>query len=106
MGKRQFTRKIKRLPVTFSDGVKEHSGVSSDFSSNGLFIRTRRPFSPGTRVKMVLEIGENQKIELTGTVARALKLGTMVFKDGMGVKLDAVPDAYEDFIMNLLEPEA
>ncbi len=106
MGKRQFTRKIKRLTITFTDGVKEHSGVSSDFSSNGIFIRTRKPFKPGTSLKMVLEINENKKIELTGIVARAIKFGTMVIKDGMGVRLDSIPDAYEDFLMDLLDPDA
>lgn len=97
-GKRYSIRKIKRLPITFSDGKEELNGTSSDFSSTGLFIRTRRPCKPGTHVKMTLEINETRKISLAGVVARSIKTGSMVFKNGMGIKLTLIPKEYEDFI--------
>lgn len=96
-------RKIKRLPITFSDGTVEYQGMSSDFSSTGLFIRTRKAFNPGTSVKMVMEVDENRKIALTGVVARAIKTGVMDFKNGMGIKLTAIPQTYEDFLNELLK---
>jgi len=98
MEKRKIYRKIKRLPITFSDGQEEYAGISSDFSATGLFIRTRRPFSPGTSVKMVLETEKNQKIVLTGVVVRAIKTGIMDFKNGMGIRLDSIPQVYKDFL--------
>jgi len=102
MDKRENIRKIKRLTITFTKGIEENRGMSSDFSSTGLFIRTRKPFAPGTSLKMVLEIDDNRKIELTGVVARAIKTGLSDFKNGMGIKLTSVPQDYKDFLKELL----
>ena len=103
MGKRKKIRKIKRLPITFSDGDSEYAGTSSDFSSTGLFIRTRRAFGPGTSLSMVLEVGENRSIDLKGIVVRAIKTGSMVFKNGMGIQLTDIPQDYENFVQELFK---
>jgi Tfp pilus assembly protein PilZ len=100
--KRITRRKIKRLNIIFSDGTEEHPGTSSDFSTNGLFIRTRKPFKPGTAVTMLLEISVTQKIALSGVVIRAIKTGLRDFKNGMGIKLDSIPHEYEVFLSDLL----
>ncbi len=102
MAKRIAERRIRRLTITFTDGKMEYSGISSDFSSTGLFIRTRKAFNPGTPVKMLLEVDENRKIELAGVVARAIKTGAMDFKNGMGIKLSYIPQAYEDFLKEII----
>jgi len=99
--KRIAPRKIKRLSVTFSDGKDEYSGTSSDFSATGLFIRTRKALSPGTSLKIVVELDENRKVTLTGMVVRSIKTGIADFKNGMGIKLTNIPKDYEDFIQNL-----
>ena len=99
--RRKAPRKIKRLPIRYSDGQKEHSGMSSDFSSSGLFIRTRNALSPGTYIKMALEVKENHKIDLAGLVIWAVKTGIRDFKNGMGVKLISTPRAYEDFVRDI-----
>lgn len=101
MSKRTSDRKKKRLTITFSDGHVENNGMSSDFSSTGLFIRTRKAFNPGTPVTMVLEVDANRKIPLTGVVARAIRTGVMDFKNGMGIRLTSVPQAYEEFLKEL-----
>jgi len=101
--KRIAQRKIKRLPIVFSDRNEEHQGTSSDFSSSGLFIRTRKPFSPGTIMIMVLELEDNSKIPLKGVVARTLKTRGLDLKNGMGVRLTSIPKAYEDFIQKLYQ---
>jgi Tfp pilus assembly protein PilZ len=103
MGEQRAVRKIKRLPITFSDGSVEYTGTSSDFSSTGLFIRTRKAFNPGTSMKMVLEVDESHKIALTGVVARAIKTGVLDFKNGMGIQLTSIPQAYGDFLNALLK---
>lgn len=102
MAKRGAKRRIKRLTIIFTDGKMEHTGMSSDFSSTGLFIRTRKAFNPGTPVKMVFEVDENHKIELAGVVTRAIKTGVMDFKNGMGIKLSYIPQAYEDFLKEII----
>ncbi len=91
-------RKTKRLPATFSDGTVELSGTSSNLSLTGVFIRTRKPLSPGTPVRIVVELAENNTIELAGIVVWASKTGNTGFKDGMGIKLTSVPDAYKIYL--------
>ena len=99
--KRIAPRKIRRLSVIFSDGKDEYSGTSSDFSATGLFIRTRKALSPGTSLKIVIELDDHRKVTLTGMVVRSIKTGLMDFKNGMGIKLTNIPKDYEDFIQNL-----
>jgi Tfp pilus assembly protein PilZ len=103
VGDRKAQRKIKRLSITFNDGTNEGTGTSSDFSTTGLFIRTRKPLKPGTALDMVLELSENHTVALTGIVVRAIKTGIRDFKNGMGVKLNEIPKDYEDFINSLLQ---
>lgn len=94
-------RKTRRLSVAFSDGKEQQSGTSSNFSLKGLFIRTRKAFNPGTSLKMVIEVDEHQKIDLTGIVVWATRTGNIDFKNGMGIKLTSVPQAYEDYVKGL-----
>lgn len=102
MEKRDYPpRKTKRLNVSFSDGKVEHIGTSSNFSLKGIFIRTRKAFNPGTSLKMVIEINEHRKIELTGIVVWATRTGIRDFKNGMGIKLTAIHQAYEDYVKGL-----
>jgi len=103
MDKRLAKRKIKRLSITFSDGTIEHKGTSSDFSSTGIFIRTRKALKPGTSLNMVLELDNSRKIPLTGIVARSIKTGVWDFKNGMGIKLTSAPQVYEEFLKDLLK---
>lgn len=102
MEKRNLPPRItKRLPVSFSDGKVENSGISSNFSAGGIFIRTRKAFNPGTSLKIVLEIDKNREIDLIGVVVWATKTGIMDFKNGMGITLTSIPQAYADFIKEL-----
>ncbi|MEE8329542.1 MAG: PilZ domain-containing protein [Thermodesulfovibrionia bacterium] len=94
-------RRTRRLNVSFSDGKAEHSGTSSNFSLKGIFIRTRKAFNPGTSLKMVLEVNEHQKIDFTGVVVWATRTGIMDFKNGMGIKITSISQAYEDFVKEL-----
>ena len=111
MEKRECKRKIRRLNITFSDGKEEYSGISSDFSCNGLFIRTRKSFNEGTKLRMHLELEAGKIIPLTGVVKRAIKTNisgydisghkTSSFKNGMGIRLTSIPVKYDDFIKEL-----
>ncbi|MBS1112007.1 MAG: PilZ domain [Nitrospirae bacterium] len=91
-------RHTKRLPVIFSNGDSEFAGTTSNLSSTGLFIRTRKALNPGTLLKIVLEVDKDKKINLEGEVAWSLKTGLADFKNGMGVKLKDIPQAYEELI--------
>jgi Tfp pilus assembly protein PilZ len=97
--KRQVSKRhTKRLPVVFSSGESEFVGTTSNLSLTGLFIRTRKALSPGTLLKIVLEVDKDKKINLEGEVAWSLKTGLADFKNGMGVKLKNIPQVYEDLL--------
>lgn len=101
MEKRKCKRRIRRLNISFSDGNREFSGVSSDFSCNGLFIRTRKGFQEGTTVYMKLALENGIKVPLTGTVRRTIKTQISNYKNGMGIVLTSVPGEYDDLIIDL-----
>ncbi len=94
-------RLTKRMPLTFSNGTSEFQGVSSNLSSEGIFIRTRKALPPGTTLKIVLEVDKDRKIDLEGEVAWSLKTGIADFKNGMGVKLLSMPQTYKDLLNEL-----
>jgi Tfp pilus assembly protein PilZ len=97
--KRQISKRhTKRLPVLFTSGDTEFLGTTSNLSLTGLFIRTRKALNPGTLLKMVLEVDKDKKINLEGEVAWSLKTGLADFKNGMGVKLKNIPQAYEELL--------
>jgi Tfp pilus assembly protein PilZ len=111
MEKRECKRKIRRLNITFSDGKEEYTGISSDFSCNGLFIRTRNSFNEGTELKMQLELEKGKIIQMAGVVRRAIKTNissynmsgykTSSYKNGMGIKLTSIPEEYDNFVKEL-----
>ena len=101
MEKRLCKRRIRRLNITFSDGKSEYKGISSDFSCNGLFIRTRKGYTVGTVLAMRLEMQNGRKVPLTGIVKRTVKTDLSSYKNGMGVHLTAVPEEYDNFIKEL-----
>ena len=100
-GQHRAIRKIKRVSITFTDGKEERHGTSSDFSFTGLFIRTRKPFPPGTKLKMTLEIDTDKELVLVGTVMRATKTRVADFKNGVGVKISPITEEYKDFLKEL-----
>ena len=91
----------KRLPLKFSDGGADVTAFSSNLSNEGLFIRTRKAYPPGTKLKIILEADSNSVIELEGEVAWSLKTGSSSFKNGMGIKLTSVPPTYTDLVKKL-----
>jgi len=94
-------RYVKRLPIVFSDGKREYTAVTSNISSTGLFIRTRKALPPGTPLRMTIEMDRDKSIVLSGIVAWSLKTGITDFKDGMGVRLKDIPDEYLELVRSL-----
>lgn len=101
MEKRGCKRKIKRLPVTFSNSTSEYNGFSSDYSCKGIFIRTKKGFAAGTTLHMTVEINSGLKLRLTGVVRWTVKTHTDIQKNGMGIELTSIPSEYVDFIERL-----
>ncbi|GBE03736.1 MAG TPA: PilZ domain-containing protein [Nitrospirae bacterium] len=101
--RRPAKRFANALPLFFLNSGKEYSGVSLDFSVSGLFILTRELFSPGTSLKMRLEVSEKETIHLRGVVVRTIKTDDINVKNGMGIKLDEVPYKYHQLLESLKE---
>lgn len=106
MEKRTCRRKIRRLNISFSDGVIEYSGISSDFSCSGIFIRTRKGFREGTILKMEIGMEDGKKLHLTGVVKRTIKTQVSHYKNGMGVEITSAPPEYNNFINDLYKHDS
>jgi Tfp pilus assembly protein PilZ len=101
--KRDCERKIKRYNIFFTDGGAERSGITSNVSCKGLFIRTRKVFPVGTFLNVKLEIDDNTVLKLKGRVRRADKAHIATQKTGMGIELFEIPDEYKNLILKLFE---
>ncbi|MBI5142533.1 MAG: PilZ domain-containing protein [Nitrospirae bacterium] len=102
MQKRCAVRKIKRLPVTFTNNSLEQNGFSSDVSFNGIFIRTRRALNPGNAIQIIVELDCGSRVPMSGVVCRSIRTGTMDIKNGMGVRLTEVHPKYTMFVSSLV----
>lgn len=102
MPKRRHHRFVKRLETTFSSGDLKHSGISSDLSVSGLFIRSQRGFVPGTVLDITLYISEDNVSRLKGIVRRTIKTSmTTMVKNGMGVELTEIDSNYREFLKSI-----
>jgi len=109
--KRKKRRFIKRCSVEFEvDGVKR-TGISSDFSLGGLFIRTNYPYPPDTVMEITIGLPDGTKSKVMARVRRASKsaLGKVMgtpskqYKNGMGVEILTKDENYLHLIRMLLE---
>jgi Tfp pilus assembly protein PilZ len=104
--KRSTKRRIKRMHIIFSCEGKEFRGISSNVSSTGIFIKTRKKFKTGLYVNMIVDIDENQKMNLNGVIART-KITSKFdrFVNGIGIELTEVPQAYKAFMEVLFKEQ-
>jgi len=101
--RRKHPRFIKRLKTIFSSDGKSSTGVSSNLSENGLFIRTRNSFVPDTIIDIGLLMSDGRKSFLKGQVKWAFKMPLSTFKNGMGVELIEKDTTYINFLESLTE---
>ena len=99
--KRKDKRKRKRLPVTFSSNGFECKGFACKLSSTGMFIRTRKPFTPGVPVEISLHVNNDCKICLIGHSVRATNFGSFYSNNGMGIRLASESEEYKNYIKEL-----
>lgn len=92
------------MHITFTCEEEKHRGISSNVSSTGLFIKTRKKFKAGLPVNMTVDKDESQKMNLNGVIART-KITSRFdkFENGIGIGLTEVPQAYKDFMEVLFQ---
>jgi len=69
--KRKLKRFSDRLKISFNINGVAYRGLSSNFSVNGLFIRTNHPFPPDTLLDIIIYLPNDLTSHLKGKVVRA-----------------------------------
>ncbi|MGD0885289.1 MAG: PilZ domain-containing protein [Thermodesulfovibrionales bacterium] len=87
MESRQNRRFTKRLETTFSSGSSKYRGITSDLSSEGIFIRTQHGLMPGSVIDIEIYLPTQTLSRLKGIVRRTVKTPLSMLKNGMGVEL-------------------
>jgi hypothetical protein len=96
--KRGHQRCIKRLEVKFSSDNKFFTGISSDLSENGLFIRTQKGFAPGTAIDIQIFLPDGNTSIIKGIVKRTIKSSISALKNGMGIEIMEKDKSYINFL--------
>lgn len=102
-GYQRHPRFTKRLEARFSSGVMSFTGISSNLSESGLFIRTNRGFAPDTAIDIELVMPDGKISSLKGLVRRTIKTPMSTLKNGMGVELIEKDAAYINFLKSFTE---
>ncbi|GAB4387455.1 MAG: hypothetical protein Kow0025_01110 [Thermodesulfovibrionales bacterium] len=110
MDKRRHKRYTRRCETEFSANGVSGRGIASNFSLQGLFIRTNHPLAPETAVDIVLHLPDGSNSRLQGKVRRAaktrigrvMKTPTRAVKNGMGIEITGRDVNYLHFIRSLL----
>jgi curved DNA-binding protein CbpA/Tfp pilus assembly protein PilZ len=99
--RRKHQRFIKRLTTTFFVDNSRFTGISSDISSNGLFIRTSRGFPANTLINIEILLPNNEVSVLKGIVRRTLRTSISSKKNGMGIEIIEMDALFKDFLKSL-----
>lgn len=102
-GYQRHPRFTKRLEVRFTSGGLSFTGILSNLSESGLFIRTNRGFAPGTVIDIELVMPDGKKSFLKGSVIRTIKTPLASLKNGMGVELIEKDETYINFLKSFVE---
>lgn len=101
--RRRHRRFARRLQVEFSAGGRKFTGISSDFSEKGLFIRTRQAIPAGAYVDIKVFLPNGSTSTLKGVVRRTARAGADAAHNGVGVELIIRDEPYREFIKTLPE---
>lgn len=104
--KRIKDRATKRLSVKFGCNTLEHSGITSNFSLTGIFIRTNAGLAPGTPLDIELTLPDDMVLKLKGTVMWTKRVHPKLAefsRNGMGIMLKDIPEVYTRLVTELLK---
>ena len=101
MQKRRSKRVIKRLEVTFRARGHTYTGITSDVSKEGIFIRTQKGLPPGMLIEVELYMPSGELLKMQGVVKRTIKTPFQQIKNGMGIEIANPPQIFIDFANSL-----
>ena len=102
---RRQRRFRRRCEIEFVTNNALHRGICSDFSLQGLFIRTSSPLPPDTVLNLVLYLSDGLTARLKVKVKRSEKAPeapARASQHGMGVEIIEKDTTYLRFITSLL----
>jgi hypothetical protein len=92
----------KRVPCTINVDGGQHRGFVLNVSRGGLFVQTSLPANPGSLIGIDLSSPvDDALIALSGTVVWRRRISPRMMginQSGMGVRLDAPPQAWTELI--------
>ena len=111
--KRKHKRFVKRCDAEFLHNDVMHRGISSDFSIDGMFIRTNHPAPSGEMVDLSISLPDGSTSRIKGRVIRSTRItggrmsgtsGDGAFKkNGMGIEIVEKDARYLRLISSFLE---
>lgn len=101
MNKRRHQRFIKRLATKFIINNESFTGISSDFSEGGLFIRTNRGCSANHPIEIKIFMPDNSVSSLKGIVRRTTRTPIPSMKNGMGIEIIEKDGVFIDFLKSI-----
>lgn len=100
--RRKHPRFIKRLTTNFFVDQNKFTGISSDLSEGGLFIRTFRGVPANTLISIELMLPNDKIASLKGIVRRTLRTSLTTKKNGMGIEIIEKDQPFIDFVNSVL----
>ena len=101
VNKRRHPRFIKRLTIKFIINNESFTGISSDFSESGLFIRTSRGCSANHPIEIEIFMPDNSVSLLKGIVRRTTRTPIPSMKNGMGIEIIEKDGIFIDFLKSI-----
>ena len=99
-GRDAAPRKVRFLPVRFGVDRANERGLTSSLSESGLSIITDAPVESGTHLSLSLSL-DAKSLDLAGSVVWMRKHPEFGRAPGMGIRLEAPPQAYLDYVRAL-----
>lgn len=91
---------LKRFPVAFGTLSPEHTGITQDISSTGMFIRTTKIHSPGHILRICVNLPNNGATSFVGKIVRTYRQHpyTSLTNNGVGIEFLDTEGSSLDYI--------
>ena len=102
--KRQFKREKHRVGCEYRVGGEAHSGIVTDLSARGLFVKSSFQPAEGEAIELVLHEPGIGEVQLRGHIVRlkrSHRSAAVVVAGGFGVQLETAPEKFFELLVKL-----
>jgi hypothetical protein len=100
--KRTARRHTAEMSVAFTQGGLHGTGITSDLSPRGMFVRSTRIPAAGPMLRLKVNLPEGRTLVLTGRVVRgSTAISSAGASSGFGLRLAEDSPEYEDLVTRL-----